>query len=187
MENHSDSLWVVQLKKGNKFAFEQLYERYSAKLFNSISILLYDKELAKDITQNCFLTVWEKRHLLEPDKNFQAYLYTIARNLVYKETERLILHNKYMEYKLHDSEASGDDMLEDLDSAHIEDYINQQIRQMPQISREIFNLKRNDNLSNREIAGRMNLSERAVEAHYYRTLKILKEKLRMFIMLVFIV
>ena len=57
----NDTLLVAKLREGNKFAFEALYEKYSAKLYNTIILLVYDKSLAKDITQSSFMAIWEKR------------------------------------------------------------------------------------------------------------------------------
>lgn len=181
MRTKNDNLLVSLLKEDNKLAFEQLYSRYSGKLYNSVSLLLYDKSLAKDITQSSFLTVWEKRTTLDPEKSFSSYLYTIARNLVYKETERLVLNNKFVESNLKNTEAFEEHTVEKLNNSYIEKHIDRLIEDLPQVPREIFLLKRGDNLNNKEIAARMDLSERAVEAHVYRTLKYLKEKLRDYI------
>ena len=86
MQKENDTLLVAKLREGNKFAFEALYEKYSARLYNTIVLLVYDKSLAKDITQSSFMTIWEKRSNLDTEKSFPAYLCTIARNMVYKET-----------------------------------------------------------------------------------------------------
>ena len=166
MQKENDTLLVAKLREGNKFAFEALYEKYSARLYNTIVLLVYDKSLAKDITQSSFMTIWEKRSNLDTEKSFPAYLCTIARNMVYKETERRLLHNKFVE-----------------NVSIIEKQIEQLLQSLPEVSREVFQLKRAGKLSNKEIASQLDLTERAVEAHFYRTMKLLKEELRKFIML----
>lgn len=65
----------------------------------------------------------------------------------------------------------------------IEKQIEQLLQSLPEVSREVFQLKRAGKLSNKEIASQLDLTERAVEAHFYRTMKLLKEELRKFIML----
>ena len=60
MQKENDTLLVAKLREGNKFAFEALYEKYSARLYNTIVLLVYDKSLAKDITQSSFMTIWER-------------------------------------------------------------------------------------------------------------------------------
>lgn len=183
MQKESDRLLVTKLKEGNKFAFEALYEKYSAKLYNTIVLLVYDKSMAKDITQSSFLTIWEKRSNLDAEKSFPAYLCTIARNLVYKETERLLLHNKFVENKLNtEAEIMEEDTI-NMDISIIEKQIEQLLQTLPDTSQKIFRLKRTGELSNKDIATSLNLTERAVEAHFYRTMKLMKEELRKFIML----
>lgn len=183
MQNVDDRLLVSKLKEGNKIAFERLFNKYSGKLYNSISFLLYNKSNAKDITQSTFLIIWEKRESLDPDKNFSAYLYTIARNLVYKETERLILNNKFMESKLLESELFDESVVENLNNSYIESRINELVEELSPIPKQIFKLKNVEDLSVSEIATKMELTERSVEAHLYRTMKFLKEKLRNFVVL----
>ena len=78
MQKENDTLLVAKLREGNKFAFEALYEKYSARLYNTIVLLVYDKSLAKDITQSSFMTIWEKRSNLDTEKSFPAYLCTNA-------------------------------------------------------------------------------------------------------------
>ena len=73
MQKENDTLLVAKLREGNKFAFEALYEKYSARLYNTIVLLVYDKSLAKDITQSSFMTIWEKRSNLDTEKSFPAY------------------------------------------------------------------------------------------------------------------
>ena len=43
MQKENDTLLVAKLREGYKFAFEALYENYSARLYNIIGLLVYDK------------------------------------------------------------------------------------------------------------------------------------------------
>lgn len=140
-------------------------------------LILYDKTLAKDIVQNCFLTVWERHTQLEPDKSFSSYLYTITRSLIYKETERLILNTRFIETKEHPEELDNH-TVESLNASFLEEYINKYIEALPRISRQIFLLKKEEGLSNQEIANQLNITERSVASHHYRTLKYLREKMK---------
>ena len=71
------------------------------------------------------MTIWEKRSNLDTEKSFPAYLCTIARNMVYKETERRLLHNKFVENKLKtEAEAIEEDTM-DMDVSIIEKQIEQ--------------------------------------------------------------
>lgn len=78
---------LKRLKAGEEKAFEDLYWTYSPQVYNFINSLLFDKSLAEDLTQNVFLKIWEKHEQIELELGITAYLFTIARHLVFKETE----------------------------------------------------------------------------------------------------
>ncbi len=48
------------LKEGNKKAFEALYRGYNARIYNFVLSMMSNAGVAKDITQDIFLQIWEK-------------------------------------------------------------------------------------------------------------------------------
>lgn len=174
---HIDKELLHRLKSGDEAAFDSLYWAYSSYLYNFIHSILYDKSLAEDLTQNVFLKIWEKRDGIIPEQGIEAYLFTIARNLVYKETEKSLLSSAVMEL-LSGQMADQDSMMEEnLEAESLQEYIRQLVEQMPVARREIFKLSRYEHLSNKEIAARLNLSEKTVETQLYRALSFLKQHL----------
>ena len=159
-----------------------LYWKYNAKLYNFVYSILYDKSLAEDITQSAFLKIWERREDIDPDKSFSAYLYTIARNLVYKETKRLLQESSYVlssKERVGNNEEEADNRtVEKLDATFVESYIEKIIEQLPSSRREIFILSRKEGLSNKEIAVKLTISEKTVETQIYRSLQFLKERMK---------
>jgi len=175
-----DRVVLLKLKEGQSAAFELLFWKYNAKLYNFVYNILYDKSLAEDITQSAFLKIWERREDIDPDKSFSAYLFVIARNLVYKETERLIHESNYlMASKEQNGNAEVDNQTsEKLDATFVEQYIDKIIEQLPPSRREIFVLSRKNGFSNKEIAQRLAISEKTVETQIYRSLQFLKERMK---------
>lgn len=172
-----DEETLLRLKNGDKRTFEALYWKYSGKLHNFVLSLLYDKSLAEDITQTCFLKIWEHRGNIDIKKSFSAYLFTIARNLVYDETERSLRADEYAT-RLQDFLETGSDHTEkEIDAIFMESEIDKYIDQLPAERRRIFLLSRKDGLTNKEIAARLSISEKTVETQIYRSIKYLKEKL----------
>ncbi|MDR3269527.1 MAG: hypothetical protein LBT83_10745, partial [Tannerella sp.] len=84
----TDDALLTRLKQGEEAAFEAVYWKYSAWIYNFVHSLLQDKTLTEDVTQSVFLKIWEKHAEIDAAANFESWLFTIARNLVYKETER---------------------------------------------------------------------------------------------------
>lgn len=168
---------LMRLKNGDKTAFESVYWTYNSYIFNFISSLLYDKSLAEDLTQNVFLKIWEKHETIDPAQAFDAYLFTIARNLVYKDSESRLLFETAIVVLNRQSFESDTLMEEKIEAESLREYIDSLIEQLPPARKNIFQLSRQKHLSNKEIAEKLSLSEKTVETQLYRALQFLKQRL----------
>lgn len=166
------------LREGDECAFEDLFWQYNARVYNFVNSILYDPCLAEDITQQVFLKIWEKREFIDPEKSFSAFLYTIARNLVYKEAQRQKLETKYIEHGMHSTEEADHSSYQEVEALFLSRFLNQIIERLPFHQKKIFKLSRVDHKSNKEIAQELNLSERAVESHLYRSMQFLRTHMK---------
>ena len=172
-----DSDVLLRLKLGDEKAFEVVYWKYSSWVFNFIQSLLYDKSLAEDLTQTVFLKIWEKRTSINPELGFDSYLFAIARNLVYKETENR-LQSEQVNIALKDRSIETESLMEEnIDADSLKEYIDTLVEQLPPSRKDIFHLSRRHHLSNKEIAARLSISEKTVETQLYRALRFIKQKL----------
>ena len=76
--SNTDQKLVESLKKGDWFAFDQLFAKYSKKLYYFAKNYLDSKEDAEGLVQEVFLKIWEKRKELKEHLSFNAYIYTIT-------------------------------------------------------------------------------------------------------------
>jgi len=177
--HYTDSEILHRLIKGDTDAFEYVYRKYNGKIYHFAEATLYDKSLAEDVTQNVFLSVWEHRQDINPDKNFQAYLYTIAKNLVYRETEKRVLAFRYEEFinkeHFHEEDHSTE---KTIDANSLEEVIFQLIDKLPEARRKIFLLHFTEDLTNKEIAKRLFISEENVEMQVRRSRDYLRKHLK---------
>ena len=177
-----DSKTLHRLKTGDADAFEDIFRKYNGKIYHFVLATLYDKSLAEDITQNVFISIWEHRQDIVPGKNFQAYLYTIARNMVYRETEKMILAFHYRDHInrlfLDEKDFSTE---ETVDANSLEEVILRLIDKLPEARRKIFLLHFTEDLSNKEIAKRLSVSEENVEMQVRRSLDYLRKHLKEYI------
>lgn len=176
MEADNDILY--RLTKGDPDAFEAIFWKYNTRVHSFIMSTLYDKTLAQDLTQNVFLSVWEHRESIDISKNFSAYIYTIAQNLVYRQTEKMLLANRYEEYVQKFQPVHEVSVEENLDYLFLEKLIAELIEQLPPSRREIFQLSRRQGLSNKEIAQKLSISEKTVETQITRSIHFLKKHLK---------
>jgi RNA polymerase sigma-70 factor (ECF subfamily) len=169
------------LKQGNEKAFEAVFRKYHAKIYHFVLNILIDKVLAEDITQNVFLSIWEHKEDIIPEKDFSAYLYTIAKNLVFRETEKMLLSFRYEKHirQIHPDEE--DFSTQEIIDAHLlEETILQLIDQLPEARKRIFLLHFKEELSNREIAEKLSVSVENVEVQISRSRNHIRKHLQLY-------
>lgn len=177
MSDEINKYTLLGLKAGKQDAFVNIYTKYSGRIYNYALSLLHDKILAEDITQACFLKIWERRKDIDIDKSFPTYIYTITKNLVYKETERRVNELKFQSHLADTSEKVENDVDERLNTSLIETYLYSFVDELPRSRREIFLLSRKDGLSNKEIACKLAISEKTVSTQIRRSVEYIKEKM----------
>lgn len=170
-----DKRTLSLLQRGDEKAFETIFWKYNPRVFNFISSLLYDKTLAEDLTQNVFLKIWERHNDIHPEEGFEAYLFTIARNMVYKETEKRLISERFLD-SIKQTDADRHVEL-DIDTESLKEYIDELVEQLPPSRKKIYEMSRKQHLSNKEIAIQLSISEKTVETQIYRALHYLRSKL----------
>ncbi|MEP7229814.1 MAG: RNA polymerase sigma-70 factor [Ginsengibacter sp.] len=80
---------LVELAKGDKVAFEKIYNFYSRKLYCKLLKLLKSKVIAEEILQDVFMIIWNNRSSVKPEKSFCSYLFCIATNKCYDHYRRV--------------------------------------------------------------------------------------------------
>ncbi len=76
----TDEDLMVSLKAGDQGAFKDLFDRYALGIYNYYTQRLAQKEAAEDLTQECFMRLWEKAHLYRPEHSFKVWFWTLVRN-----------------------------------------------------------------------------------------------------------
>ena len=103
------------LKEGNKNAFEALYRAYNARIYSFVLSMIGDAGVAKDITQDIFLQIWEKRLNIDLEGNLGGYLFKISQNMVYHYVRRELLLQNYVDKLSNESADESVEIDEELD------------------------------------------------------------------------
>lgn len=80
---------LYRLSKGSEQAFNQIYNCYSGTIFNTLMTYVQDPEEAKEILQQIFIKIWERRAVMAQVTNLNEYLFITTRNSVYNYFNRL--------------------------------------------------------------------------------------------------
>lgn len=165
--------------QGNLEAFDLIWHKYSARVYNFISMMLYEKSASEDLTQDVFLKVWEKRDEIDIDGNLEGYIFTIARHLVYKETRKMMTSTVYKNFIRQSMDESDDSSQKSIDAQSEHRHLMEIINQMPPSRRDIYLLNKIHGLPVKEIAARLGLSPRTIENQLYKANTFIKTKFPM--------
>jgi len=189
--SETEELLIQKIKEGDEIAFKIIYNKYFSRLYFFVLEFVSFDDLAENIVQDTFFTVWNKRRDLDPKRCFGAFLYTMARNnCLYR------LRDQRYRQKLFDSGAIGvaelevnAEVLTSLDASsftmdEIERIIRETLEQLPPQCQRVFRLSRFEGRKNREIAEELNISEKIVEKHISKALKIYRVALKDYLPLV---
>jgi RNA polymerase sigma-70 factor (ECF subfamily) len=181
----SDHELLGLLKESDATAFAEVYDRYKVLLHIHAYNKFSDREEAKDIVQDVFATLWKNRENSELN-NLSGYLYAAVRNSVINHITRKEVKTKYIT-SIQNFTSSGqivtDHLIREKQLAAI---IEKEIAALPNKMRVIFELSRKEHLSHKEIAKRLDLSEKTVDKQISNALKILKGRMEMITFLAFL-
>lgn len=176
-EGTDDERLLELIRRGDKKAFELLYRLYHKRVYAYALKLLPLPEDAEEIVQNVFVAVWNQRASIELESSFNAYIFGIARHLVYRFIRRKITHEAYSAYVLYNTNEYAFVTEDEIAYRELELLYNQLIDQLPERRREIFLLSRKANLSYKEISNRLNISENTVDTQIRLALDFIKTRL----------
>jgi RNA polymerase sigma-70 factor (ECF subfamily) len=177
--HYSDEELILMLEEENISAFEEIYNRYWAKLYSSAYKRTSSKEVSEEIVQDLFTNLWVNKNKIKIESTLAGYLYTAVRYRVFNYYSKEYVRRNYHESVqslVHDVDNSTEEtiLLNDL-TQHVE----KEVSLLPIKCRSVYTLSRNENKSNKEIAAVLGISEKTVENHMTKALKRLKVKLYM--------
>ncbi len=183
MRQYSEKELLQDLSAREKVSFGILYDNYYMRLYHFALYYLNDTELSKDIIQDVFSIVWEDHKKIENVSNISAWLYTLTKNQCLKKIDHLKVRQKHADVLKYRQLSIIQNALTDLDTSpvifdEINTIINQTLSMLSTQSRQIFEMSRFENMKNREIAGKLNISQKSVEAHITKALKYFKKALK---------
>ena len=119
--NHDNEILIQPLKNGSVKAFDALYQLYSARLYNFVlKISKGDTYMAEEIVQRVFIKIWEDRSMLDTQKSFNAFICTIAKNMLMNEYKHQMVEFVYQEYILQINKDESNDGVDKIEYVFLE-------------------------------------------------------------------
>jgi len=183
---HTDQELIAQLSGGDHAAYTEIYNRYNGPLYIFAYKRLRNREEAKDVIHELFTSLWSNCEDLSGVKSLPAYLYTSTRNRILNNITRQKLATRYIDSFRDYIETSGNNNTDHLVRHNdMLEFIEKEIAMLPPKMRLVFELSRKTNLTRKEIAEALQVSEETVKSHMHSALKLLKVKLGPLFFLIF--
>lgn len=154
--------------------FEEIYSENFAVLYIHAYKMLGDRDEANDVVQDVFVTAWEKRHEIIIHTSLKAYLFRAVKNKILNIYSQQSLARKFettfdaQRYSEIEDEAVREQKLMHL--------IEEEVSQLPEQMKVVFNMSRMEDKTNAEIAETLDISINTVKTHIGRALKKLRIK-----------
>ncbi|TLV00640.1 RNA polymerase sigma factor [Dyadobacter luticola] len=175
----TDEQLVTQLSEGSKSAFGEIYERYWYKLFCISYHQIGSKEEAEELVHDLFESVWKRKNESSIG-HLSSYLVIALKHLITNHIKSKITWRKYQEYILLNKMQEISSTEENIQFNDLSEAIDRAMKKLPEKTSRIFQLSRFENQSVKNIAKELHISEKAVEYHITRSLKVLKDNLSIY-------
>lgn len=163
---------LADLRKGDHAAFTSIYDRYWRRLYGLAYTRLKSKHAAEDVVQEVLSSLWLRHEVLEI-KSLEAYLAAATKYAIIRQLANWPLYPNI----LHEPQQT---QVYNPDPDFLQQLFHNEINRLPKKCKLVFLYSRNDGLSYKEIAGKMEISEKAVEKHITKALSKLRRKTRDF-------
>lgn len=171
--HHSDAELVGLLGQGDQQAFEVIYRRYVKELYR-FARRRVPKEDCEEIVHDVFESLWSRKEKLNIE-SLKHYLFTSVRYMVIRYFSRATVKKKYAEhYRLFEMAYETMDPEYHRDPENIRNILLKNIGGLPERCQEAIRLRITENLSNGEIASRMNINKRTAEFYIFTAFRHLR-------------
>ncbi|MGV8134554.1 MAG: RNA polymerase sigma-70 factor [Mangrovibacterium sp.] len=170
------------LKDGDIATYEAIYNEFFGTLFSLCYQYVSKAADAEEIVQDSFLKLWEVRTRLNDHTNIKNFLYTIAKNncLNFIRNEQIAsFHLRQYGDELKTNYEALSKLNDDFGKIEeLRTRIDQAVDSLPDRWKTVFRMSRDENLRYRDIAEKLGISEKTVEANITKALKKLREDLQ---------
>ncbi|MEM9000594.1 MAG: sigma-70 family RNA polymerase sigma factor [Bacteroidota bacterium] len=154
--------------------FEHIYRTHGKKLFRISLVFVKDENRAAEMVQDIFCSIWERRHTLEVQGNWENYLYRAAKFKYYNFYRDTISEQRSLSTYANAQKEVVDNVEETVHYNQVLDHVEQLVEQLPPKRKEVYKLSREKGLSSREISQKLHISEKTVKNQLTKSLAFLK-------------
>lgn len=168
---------IELISQGNEKAYELIFLYYQPKLVYFLNGFIKNEELARDMAQDIFLSVWNNREKLPQVSSFKAYIFRIGKNTICNHYDHTLVEEKFEIHQL-SRPMQFESVEEGFYAKELQTIIEIAVSKMPPQRQLVFRLSRIDGLLNSEIAEKLHIDKRTVQNHLSSALSYLRKVIK---------
>ena len=168
---------IILLKKGDRSAFRAIFNLYEKRLYAFVFTITKSHYSTEELLQEIFIKLWQEKETINTSLSFNAFVYTIARNLTYNHL-RKIANQENLKQEFWQNISSLNAVENQIIYSDYEDILEDILKQLPQRKRSIYILSKQEGKTNEEIADLLGISQKTVKNHLWKTLQTIKIQLQ---------
>jgi RNA polymerase sigma-70 factor (family 1) len=168
---------IRELKEGSQKAFDNIYKMYAKRLYAFCMQYTKISEDAEEIVEDVFVKLWMNKENIRQEDTLRSLLFIMSKHTlinVYRNRVNTPTYENYLETEV---ELSVSDTLHHIEYEEFLKQLNHALQKLPTTQQKIIKLSKLQQLSNKEIAERLSLSEQTIKNQLSLGLKSLKEEL----------
>lgn len=173
-----DTELMDRLRAGDEVALKLIYKKYWNQLYSSAYNLLHDQPACEDIIQDLFINLWNKREQIEIRATLKSYLFASVRYEVYRQVRQGSVREDIFENiqdRLQTPSEYGN-----IEHRELLSYVNSIVNNLSEKCKVVYKLSRDEQLSHKEIASKLDISPKTVENHLNKALRQLRISLGLY-------
>ncbi|MBN1251226.1 MAG: RNA polymerase sigma-70 factor [Bacteroidales bacterium] len=167
-----------KIKSGNLKTFEKVFREFYPVLCSFANKFLSDADKSEEIVQEIFYKIWKKRESLDINVSLKSYLYKSVQNKCYQIIQHKAVEDKYKNYVINDKSNHSILPSDELEIEEINLLIEQTLNSLPDRCNQIFRMNRFEGLKYKEIADKLSISIKTVEANMGKALKAFRSNFK---------
>lgn len=169
-----------KIQQGDIKEFEKLFRKMYTELCHFANKFVRDMDVAEEVVQDLFYNYWKNRERIEIKTSIKSYLYQATKNRCLKVIEHNAVKDRYnQEFKIQYEQAEQQ-AGQELETEELSQIIDKTLDELPERCRQIFVMNRFDGMKYQEIADKLSVSVKTVEANMGKALKLFRVNLKQY-------
>ena len=170
----------TRIKQDDLVEFEKLFKSYYSPLCHFAFRFLKDMDLAEEIVQEFFYNYWKNRQTMNIQISIKSYMFRSIRNNSLKYLEHIKVVKKYEQNFIDTNSSDAGFETNELEVKELNEIIEATLNELPERCSQIFKLSRFEGLKYNEIAEKLSISVKTVEANMGKALQLFRKNLKQY-------